>query len=174
MKNKKGKKGELLVETIVAMAICGLMTVSVFGVFKTFSSIGKRELEYIHFETVCLDIDKYYDAFGKEMWDEEYFGRDMYLVKINEAGETAYVEEYDEEYKPLNMLLDPMLDVGYTYELTYRYEGDDLVLNIVNVDTGRNIITDLHYGPTRASDIGEYYEQVQAMNPLYYEVEDDD
>lgn len=179
MKNTN-KKGELLVETIVAMTIAALMTIAFFGIFKSFSSVGKRQEEYIFFEGVCYDIDKYYDAYGKDMWDEKYFKKNKYEVRIsvndnfgnpnpanpnpNRSDNHYYVEEYLDNFEPLKNILDPDIGAGYTYLLTYYYEDDDLIVDIKNVEADRYVVQELHYGKSRVTDIGEYYSEVQNKN----------
>ena len=167
------KKGELLVETIVAMTIAALMTIAFFGIFKSFSSVGKRQEEYIFFEGVCYDIDKYYDAYGKDMWDEEYFKKNKYEIRISPSNpdnpngsnnNLYYIEEYLDNYEPLKNILDPDIGAGYTYLLTYYYKDDDLIVDIKNVETGKYVIRDLHYGKSKVTDIGEYYSEVQNKN----------
>ena len=174
MKNTN-KKGELLVETIVAMTIAALMTIAFFGIFKSFSSVGKRQEEYIFFEGVCYDIDKYYDAYGKDMWDEEYFKKDKHEMKVDndrsrEPGRDPeivgnfYVEEYMDNYEPLFDEIIPEEGAKYAYILTYYYKNDELIVNIKNNKTGKYVIQDLHYGKSRVTDIGEYYSEVQNKN----------
>ena len=172
------KKGELLVETIVAMTIAALMTIAFFGVFKSFSSVGKRQEEYIFFEGVCDDIDKYYDAYGKDMWDDMYFKKEIKegeRVFVKELGTRVYIQEYFDNFELLETPQIPndtsTLKPIYTYLLTYDInDKDELVVNIKNVETGKDVIKNLNYGKSNATDTGGYYNQVQTKNPQVYNI----
>lgn len=171
MKNKS-KKGELLVETIVAMVIAALMTLAFFAVFKSFSSIGKRQDEYIFFEGVCYDIDKYYDAYGKDMWDDMYFNKEIKendRVFISSMGTRVYIQEYFDNFELLQTPQIPNDLPIYTYLLTYDINKDnELIVSIKNVKTDKYIVENLNYGKSNATDTEGYYNQVQTMNPQVY------
>ena len=166
MKKRKYTAGEMLIETAVAMAIFAMfMTVS-FSVYKTLSQLGNREEEFIRIESICLDIDEYYDRFGPEYFAEEYFGD--YCYYDNKLGQ--YMNRYNGNYELVSSN-----NPDYTYSVISRLEtltredgteGTKLVVNIENIRTGKTIIKDLDYGESLASsknDI-EFYNAIMANN----------
>lgn len=150
------KKGELLIETVVAMTVFAIIMACSFKVYKVFSSFSNKEEEYIHLEAVCLDIDKYYDYYGKDEWAKEYFGN-MYR--------STQIQQYTDDYRLTNGELDEYNHFP-KYELSYIYDGDDLILSIASIEDGHYVIKDLNYGPSLASTTSDetYVELVNENN----------
>ena len=157
MKKNKFKKGELLVETIVAMSIFVSMTMISFEAYKTFARIAKKENEYIFFESICYSIDELYDNLGRSLWAKEFFGEKYHYVETSGYGEQRYLT---------NFTLTDSNDPRAIYILSYHYDGEDLIVDIENVETGQYVIEELNYGPSLASSTvdSDYYEQIKEHN----------
>lgn len=183
MKKNKSYKGEMLVETVIAMTVFAIIMICSFAVYKTFSTFSTKTSEYVNFESVCLDIDKYYDRYGRgkrvvsgtengsevvryeELWAESYFGD-----KYSSNG----IQKYDVYYQLVNTSA-----TDHAYELRYEYDAEgNLILSIKNVkeeysagqdkyEEGYFIIEELNYGKSLAeSETGDeaYYKYVQVYN----------
>lgn len=125
------KKGTTLVEVLVAFSIFCLSIVVVLSTYTIINKIKRNEVDYLFFETICQDIDKYYTKYESN-WAS------MYYAGISET--TIY---YDAEFKITND------DKKKAYELTYSYVDSELIVSVKNIETGRFVIENLNYGGSR-------------------------
>lgn len=146
MKVNHSKKGEMLIESIVAMTVAAIMLCCLFATLKSFFSISKREKEYVRAENICLDIDKYYDTYGGEvLWARYYFDEEptiedgKYRVYYNSGFDVADSEE------------------NKVYELAYFYDGEGLHVDFKNIISNKMIIGDLVYGNNDVSNVDSDY-----------------
>lgn len=172
---KEKKKGELLVETVVAMAIFTIMTVSSFKAYKSFAMLSKKDADYIFFETVCTSIDSYYDNLGKDFWAQDYFGSYYHYSILSNDFIELFKKHYDyipQHYYGIQMYnsnyeLISSNSPEYTYVLTYLYtDKDELIVNVENTNTGKVIIEELNYGKSQASSTNDiaYYLDLHTNN----------
>ena len=182
MKKNSFKKGEMLIETLVAMLIFMLMVTTSFSVYKSFSKASRREAAYIFFESECLGIDSYYDKLGINDWAQEFFGENFYEASEGiESKTTVGWCRYDASFNRVS-LTDPM----YKYDLTYKYENGGLTINVEDKEDGYKVIEDLEYGVSEADDTNDvaYFNNVIVKNidivqispdgEMYYGHKDDD
>lgn len=128
------KKGFTLVEVLVSIFIFSLVLVTTLSTYLLSVSFEKRQSEYIYFETICLDINKYSDVYKRE-WNLYYFNNDS-----------------NEQYYDINFNY-----VGTTmnkYKLAFFYTvNNELIINVTDEDNDRFIIKDLNYGGSRYEEI---------------------
>lgn len=146
MKVNHSKKGEMLIESVVAITVAAIMLCCLFATLKSFFSISKREKEYINAENICLDVDKYYDTYGGEvLWARYYFDEEpnfidgKYRVYYNSGFDVANNED------------------NKVYELAYFYDGDGLHVDFKNIVSNKMIIENLIYGNNDVSEIDSTY-----------------
>lgn len=127
------RKGYTLVEVIVAFAIFAIVLAGITSTFAFTSKMQTLSDCYVHFETICLDIDTYSTTYGRS-WDEHYYGE-------RTDGTTIY---YTDKYEVTASEEDAR------YSLSYEYVGEhELYVNVVDTDSGRVIIRNLNYGGDR-------------------------
>lgn len=132
------KKGLTLVEVLVSISIFVISFATCITVYFTVIKQETRQDEYLAFENVCLEIDKYSDTYGSN-WNIEYFGNDK------------DIQYYDEKFTLLTGDIN-VDDIKYHLEFDYVENQDDvleLIVNIYEVESGRFIIKDLNYGGAR-------------------------
>lgn len=132
------KKGLTLVEVLVSISIFVISFATCITVYFTVIKQETRQDEYLAFENVCLEIDKYSDTYGSN-WNIEYFGNDR------------DIQYYDENFTLLTGDIN-IDDIKYQLEFDYIENQDDvleLIVNIYEVESGRFIIKDLNYGGAR-------------------------
>lgn len=128
------KKGFTLVEVLVSIFVFSLILVVTLSTYLLSVTFEKRQSEYIYFETICLDINKYSDIYKKE-WNIHYFNNDS-----NE-------QYYDVNFNYVGLRADK-------YKLAFHYSNDDeLIINITDEDNSRYIIQNLNYGEIRYEEI---------------------
>ena len=78
------KKGFTLVEVLVSIFIFSLVLVTTLSTYLLSISFEKRQSEYIYFETICLDINKYSDVYKRE-WNLYYFNNNflIHYIQVN-------------------------------------------------------------------------------------------
>lgn len=132
------KKGLTLVEVLVSISVFVISFATCITVYFTVIKQETRQDEYLAFENVCLEIDKYSDTYGSN-WNIEYFGNDK------------DIQYYDEKFTLLTGDIN-IDDIKYQLEFDYIENQDDvleLIVNIYEVESGRFIIKDLNYGGAR-------------------------
>lgn len=132
------KKGLTLVEVLVSISVFVISFATCITVYFTVIKQETRQDEYLAFENVCLEIDKYSDTYGSN-WNIEYFGNDK------------DIQYYDEKFTLLTGDIN-IDDIKYQLEFDYVENQDDvleLIVNIYEVESGRFIIKDLNYGGAR-------------------------
>lgn len=132
------KKGLTLVEVLVSISVFVISFATCITVYFTVVKQETRQDEYLAFENVCLEIDKYSDTYGSN-WNIEYFGNDK------------DIQYYDEKFTLLTGDIN-IDDIKYQLEFDYIENQDDvleLIVNIYEVESGRFIIKDLNYGGAR-------------------------
>lgn len=132
------KKGLTLVEVLVSISVFVISFATCITVYFTVIKQETRQDEYLAFENVCLEIDKYSDTYGSN-WNIEYFGNDR------------DIQYYDEKFTLLTGDIN-IDDIKYHLEFDYVENQDDvleLIVNIYEVESGRFIIKDLNYGGAR-------------------------
>lgn len=156
-KRRNSKKGELLIETVVAMAVFAIMVTSAFRAYKSFSAVGQMESAYIYFESVCKNIDSYYDNLGRNYWAQKFFGKEVHFMYGSDYG----YQKYDSNFNLISSN-DPV----YEYVLTYEYEGDNMYVSIENTELGKFVIEKLNYGPSLSSSQNDtaYYQDIMDKN----------
>ncbi len=132
------KKGFSLVEVLVSMTIFIISFASCISIYFITLKYNTRQEEYLAFENICYEIDKYSDRYNSQ-WNIEYFGND------------ANVQYYDENYLHLGNESDIN---AIKYQLVFYYEENDknefeLIIDISEKDTGRFVIKSLNYGGAR-------------------------
>lgn len=132
------KKGLTLVEVLVSITVFIISFATCITVYFTVVKHEQKQEEYLAFENICLEIDKYSDTY-KSNWNVEYFG--------NENN----VQYYNEKY--FHLTGDFKVD-DIKYQLTFEYVENDnqvfeLIIDIFEVESGRFIIKDLNYGGAR-------------------------
>lgn len=129
----KNKKAYTLVEVLVATAILAVVVLGVTATVLFIAKIEKANENYTYFETICLDIDKYSDAYGRA-WDEHYYG------ESNSVGEIYY----SSDYKRVD------LEEDATFILSYYYNSSNqLIVNVQEIGKEAKIIDSLNYGGRR-------------------------
>ena len=173
MKIKRTQKGEMLIETVVSMAVFFLMVATFFSVYKSFSSASKRQNAYIFFESECLSIDSYYDSLGinhetgDDYWAQDFFGdyyhrATMYDEENNESvGYQMGYQRYDSGFNRVRY--DNPL---YKYTLTYTYTGDGMVVNVEDKEDGYMVINDLKFGQSEVDTLKDvnYIKDIMEKN----------
>ena len=128
------KKGFTLVEVLVSIFIFSLVLVTTLSTYLLSISFEKRQSEYIYFETICLDINKYSDVYKRE-WNLYYFNND------------SNVQYYDINFNYVGTTINK-------YKLAFFYTANnELIINVTDEDNDRFIIKDLNYGGTRYEEI---------------------
>ncbi len=128
------KKAMTLVEVLVALTIFLLIFTLTLSIYASISIISKRQKQYTYFESICLDIDKYYDSYDKQ-WDIYYY---------NHNAEFGTVIYYSSSYQVSQ-------NSDARYELEYKYDIDDhLVVSIKDIVNDNYVIKDLNYGVSKA------------------------
>lgn len=115
------------------------------------------ESAYIYFESICKNIDSYYDLLGKDYWAQKYFGREVHYLYGSNYG----YQKYDSNFNLISSN-DPI----YEYVLTYEYKGNNMFVTVENVEFGKKVIDRLEYGPSLSSSQNDtaYYEDVMDKN----------
>lgn len=127
------KKAFTLVEVLVAMAIIAVVALGVATTVLFAMKLEQANENFTHFETICLDIDKYSDAYGRT-WDEYYYG------ESKDEG-TIY---YSYDYKVVEKESDAQFVLSYYYT-----SSDQLIVNVQEVGKNRKIVDSLNYGGRR-------------------------
>lgn len=113
----------------MATAVFAVTVVTVLGVYLSAARAVGRQREYLWFESVCLDIDFYYDKFGAEEWAEQYFG--------NSEAEQYYTADFRRS------------DAPDKYTLSYRFADGCLFVSVRDEENGRYVIENLNYGKSK-------------------------
>lgn len=122
------KKGFTLVEIVVSIALFSVMVGAIFSCYFLARNANIKHKEYLYFENICLEIDYYYDKYGKD-WENNFY-------KNDHANDIYY---YDNNYKQVEELS--------KYELSFKYnEKDEMILSIKNLDKNYYVIENLNYG----------------------------
>lgn len=132
------KKGLTLVEVLVSITVFMISFATCISIYFIVIKQETRQEEYLAFENICLEIDKYSDKYNNQ-WNIEYFGND------------ANIQYYDENYLHLTGEYD-IDDVKYQLQFDYEKNEDnvyELIIDIFEKETGRFIIKDLNYGGAR-------------------------
>lgn len=178
MAKKRHQKGEMLIETVVAMAIFLLMVTVFFGVYKSFSYATRRETAYIFFESECISIDSYYDSLGinhetgDDYWAEDFFGDYYHRATEYDTKDADVIGDvgtaYQIGYQKYNSSFEKVYydNPNYKYTLVYRYTGDGMIVNVEDKEDGYFIISDLNYGQSEADSVKdrEYIKEIAARN----------
>ena len=128
-----GKKAFTLVEVVVAMAILAVVALGVTATVLFVTRLEKANENYTHFETICLDIDKYSDAYGRA-WDEKYYGVSNSIADVYYSRDYQVVETEEEA----------------TFILSYYYNSSNqLIVNVQEIGKEKKIIDNLNYGGRR-------------------------
>jgi len=128
---KKSKKGFALTEVLVGLTIFSVFFLLGLTLYASSMSIAKGQKDYTYFESICMDIDKFYDKYNLT-WDEEYLN-----VSNPSGGYVIYNSSYE---------LD---ENGSDYKLVYYYE-DGLVVSVIDLKTNKYIIEELKYGQSKS------------------------
>lgn len=132
------RKGYTLVEVLVSVFIFSAMTITCLTTYLLGKKFQIREYEYVFFESVCLDIDKYSDAYKDSTtttWNVAYFGN----------GETSQYYDADFQHIPSTSSSSKK-----SYELSFTYNASkELIVNVENIVSNYSIIKDLNYGSSR-------------------------
>lgn len=179
MNKKNCKKGEMLIETVVAMAVFLIMATVFFSVYKSFSYASKREAAYIFFESECMSIDSYYDSLGinhqtgDDYWAEDFFGDFYHRATAYEQDELnssvgATGTAYQIGYQKYNANFEKVYydNPDYKYTLIFRYSGDGMIVNVEDKEDGYYVIQDLDYGQSEADYIkdSKYIQEIAERN----------
>lgn len=121
------KKGSTLAEVLVSMAVFALTVVTVLGVYLSAVRAKNKQKEYLYFESVCLDIDYYYDNYGD--WAIRYFG--------DERTEQYYGADFSRT------------EEAGKYTLTYTFGEEGLIVWVRNNEGGYFVIENLCYGRSK-------------------------
>ncbi|MDY4788915.1 MAG: type II secretion system protein [Bacilli bacterium] len=136
------KRGMTLIEVIVASVIF-LIT---FGVVLTTYLLSvkgeERQREYMHFETICYEIDSFSSKYYQK-WYESYYESGEYL--FNEVDKTLMVY-YSSNYEPSSNSDNAKYILTAIYD---NFDDDDyteMKLFVKEVNSERYIIKELVYG----------------------------
>ena len=128
----KARKAYTLVEVVVAFAVFMIILIGVTTTFTFSAKMQKRGENFVHFETICLDIDAYSDKYGRS-WDLNYYGekKDNATIYYSSAYERTTQDNAQ-------------------FELSYYYTvSNELIVNVKDVNTKLKIIENLNYGGNR-------------------------
>lgn len=130
------KKGETLVEILVAIAVFLIIFAGLVTCLLSLSNLNRRQQAYVYFENICRSIDQYIDVAG-ESWDIAYWG-----ISNSDASEaepaTVY---YDENYA----VCQP--DEQPRFRLEYHYDSENaLIVSVQDIVKGYEVISGLNYG----------------------------
>ena len=127
------RKSFTLVEVMVALAVFARVIVGITTTVVFINKIEKRSEYFSHFETICLDIDKYSDEYGKE-WDLHYYGekKDAGIIYYSDSYEIVGSEEASK----------------FTLSYSYNTSGQ-LIINVSEKGKSKKIIDNLNYGGRR-------------------------
>ena len=132
----KARKAYTLVEVVVAFAVFMIILIGVTTTFTFSAKMQKRGENFVHFETICLDIDTFSDKYGRE-WDLNYFGEKQDSASI------YYNSQYEKTTQE-----------NAQFELSYYYTvSNELIVNVKDVNTNFKIIENLNYGGNRYAQI---------------------
>ncbi len=156
------KKGSTLVEVMVALAVLAIVSASLVAGYMSIDNVQLRQKEYLYFEGVCLDVDKFYDEYGVGAdgmaWANVYFPNGV----INAEGvqdEDGVVENadkwfvyYTQGFVPCTSLDE--LQIVYKVEFWYEKDGvrvvpatdANLVVHIIHNGNSRIVVDTLNYG----------------------------
>lgn len=124
------KKGETLVEVLVALAVFTILCGAVFSCLLGIQRVARRQEEYVRFEMICRDI-AYFES--QTALKEDYFAG----MSVEENGE--WVVFYDSDFQ--------VTDAPSTYSLEcYVNQEDNLVVSVYNNHSGKTVIDQLIYG----------------------------
>ncbi len=125
------KKGSTLVEVLVSLVIVSIVFASSLTTYLLSIKAQSKQKEYLYFETICQNIDKYSDRYKKD-WNIYYFNNE------------DTIQYYDNDFK----LVDKNQE--YKYELTFYYtDSNELIVDVYNVLNDYKIIDSLNYGSYR-------------------------
>jgi len=122
------KKGETLVEVLIALFIFSTVIAASISLYTGMITFYNADASYVHFESICQDIDKYYDHYGANEWCFNYFGKvdsEFYYdnaYQICDKSEAAYVLEIEQSENNLIISVRKMSDG----EKTNKYIVDKL------------------------------------------------
>lgn len=123
------KRGFTLVEVLTSMFIFTLIFAVCLSTYLISVRLEQRQSEYLFFESVCLDINEYSNAYKKE-WNIYYFGNESHVQYYD----SAYILVAEED----------------KYQLSFSYnEINQLIVNVKETNNDRYIIKDLNYGSDR-------------------------
>lgn len=122
------KKGFSLVEVLVALSIFVISFVVILSTYLLATKGYQKEKEYLYFESICYDIDYYYD--NQSDWST-YFGSGY----ENDFGKVFY----DSDFKIVD-------EINAKYELSYKLINNELHVSIFNLEQEYFVIEDLNYG----------------------------
>ena len=169
MNKKRFKKGEMLVETVVAMAVFLIMAVTFFSVYKSFSHASKREAAYIFFESECISIDSYYDSLGMnhetgdDYWAQDFFGKYYHRATEYEDGVAYQIvrQRYNSSFEKINYE-----NMDFKYELVCKYKDGKMIANVEDKEDGYFIIDNLDFGQSEADYLkdNQYIREVAEKN----------
>jgi len=129
----KSKRGFTLIELLISLTVFTIFFLSAITLYSQGLARASEQKAYTYLESICLDIDKYYDKFDLD-WDSEYYG------EHNVNGSTIYL---DSEFKKTTA-------DDCAYYLEYKYVEGNLVVNAKLYSTNKFIIEELEYGQSKA------------------------
>lgn len=136
----KKLKASTLVEVMVSILIFSIALVAALASYTAVTRIKHKDQMYFYFESICLDIDKYYSKYGS-LWCVYYY--DVNQLEKDDAKSIYYSSDYSVTTNTEN----------YKYRLDYKYQDSNLVINIYtlkdDLSTNKVVIENLVYGGNR-------------------------
>lgn len=130
------KKGETLVEVIVAIAVFVVMFAGIAACLLSLSDLNRRQQAYVYFENICRNIDMYTEAEAKD-WDQAYLGVSNPSADVDNQAAIYYRSDYticQAEDSP-------------RFCLEYYYNSEsELIITVRDIDKGYAVISGLNYG----------------------------
>ena len=124
------KKGETLVEVLVALAVFTVTCAAVFSCLLGIRRVAHRQEETVRFEMICRDIG-YFES--RSLLENDYFAG----KSVENNGK--WTVSYDSDFR--------LVDGPSTYSLEYYVNLDgNLVVSVYNNHTEKCVIDELMYG----------------------------
>lgn len=128
------RKADTIVEVVVSIAIFAICMLIAGSTYVYVARVKRAEVEYMRFESMCLDINEYYTRFNQN-WDKWYFGLDDR-------------EDANSIYFDLDYQVTESENATYTLSYSYAENTHELIINVIRND-GHMIISNLNYGGNR-------------------------
>ena len=137
------KKGETLVEVLVALAVFTVTCAAVFACLAGIRRVAHRQEESVRFEMICRDIG-YFES--RAALEDHYFAGKS--VENNGKRTVSYWIPLEQRHEANRQILDDLLGMEAYPAVGEYYVNQEgyLVVSVYNNRTGKTVIDQLIYG----------------------------